>query len=162
MRLLLTLLPAALIAGAGCSSDNPENAPVVPQPVTGKVIYDGKPAEGVEVTFVPTDAPMTPRIPRNPHGVTAADGTFTLTTFQDGDGAAEGGYLVVLKWPGVPDENAEGGEAAEVPDKLRGWYDGTHSQLTYRVVPGENAVPEFKLPKVVAPPKAAQGVPGRN
>ena len=95
MRPMMVLLLAALVV-AGCSSNNPENAPVVPQPVVGKIVYDGKPAAGVVVTLIPTDVPMVPRIPRNPHGTTGDDGSFSITTFTDGDGAAEGGYQIVL------------------------------------------------------------------
>lgn len=161
MRICLAILPAAVLA-AGCGYD-PDTAPVVPHPVTGKVLYDGKPAAGVVVTFMPSDAPTVPRIPRNPRGVTGPDGTFTLTTFADGDGAAEGGYQVVLSWPdetAVVEESDE--EKESKPDRLMGWYDPLHSALNYRVTPGENAVPAFELKKVTRPPQAAQGVPGRN
>jgi hypothetical protein len=160
MRLLTLLIPAALVC-AGCTSDNPENAAVVPHPIAGKVMYDGKPAAGVVVTLIPSDAPMVPRIPRNPHGVTGSDGRFSITTFTDGDGAAEGGYQVVLTWPGETDENAEG-EAKQDVDRLKGWYDGTHSTLSVRVKAGPNELPTYNLPKVVGPPPVSQGVPGRN
>jgi hypothetical protein len=160
MRLFALLAPA-MLAAAGCSSDNPENGEVVPQPVSGKVLYDGKPAAGVVVTLIPTDAPMVPRIPRNPSGVTGADGTFAITTFAEGDGAAEGGYQVVLTWPGEPDDKAEG-EAKEDVDRLKGWYDIKHSTLTVRIKAEANQLPTYKLPKVVAPPPASEGIPGRN
>ena len=159
MRFTHALIPAAVLLAAGCN--NPDNGAVIPHPVSGKVTYDGKAAAGVVVTLIPSDAPMVPRIPRNPHGVTGADGRFSITTFSDGDGAAEGGYQIVLAWPGK-DESAEKGEAGEDADRLMGWYDGTHSTLSVRVQAGPNELPTYNLPKHTQPPPVSQGVPGRN
>ena len=161
MRSVLLLVPAALLA-AGCpASSNLEDQPVQPHPVTGTVLYDGKPAEGVVIILIPTDAPMVPRIPRNPRAITKEDGSFVISTFKEGDGAAEGGYLLVMKWPGGIDENAEG-EAKQQIDRLKGWYDVKHSTFDIRVQAGENILPTFKLPKVTHPPPEVTGVPGRN
>src|SRR5215208_2481339 len=96
MRLSRLLVPAALLLAAGCGSS--DGGAVVPHPVAGRVMYDGKPAVGVVVTLLPTDAPMVPRIPQNPHAVTGPDGRFAISTFAEGDGAAEGGYQVILTW----------------------------------------------------------------
>ena len=101
------------------------------------------------------------RIPRNPHATTGDDGTFSIGTFTEGDGAAEGGYQIVFTWPGETDENAEG-EAKQDVDRLKGWYDAKHSTLNIRVTAGENALPTFNLPKVTQPPPASTGIPGRN
>jgi hypothetical protein len=158
MRLLRVLFPAALVVAVGCSGSE---ATVVPHPVSGRVMYDGKPAVGVVVTLLPSDAPMVPRIPQNPHAVTGADGRFTITTFAEGDGAAEGGYQVVLIWPPARDEKSESEEQKDV-DQLLGWYDGTHSTLSVRVKPGPNELPTYNLRKVSQPPPVSQGVPGRN
>lgn len=161
MRQLAMLLSASALVLAGCS--NADNGPVVPQPVTGKIVYDGKAAVGVEVTLLPTDAPMVPRIPRNPHAVTGADGYFSITTFTDGDGAGEGGYQIVLSWPVPKGEklDAEADEATE-RDRLLGWYDGTHSTLQVRVKAGTNEIPTITIPRRTQPPPVSQGVPGRN
>ena len=93
--------------------------------------------------------------------ITKDDGTFTVTTFAEGDGAAEGGYQVVLVWPGETDEAAEG-EAEQETDRLKGWYDVKHSTLSVRVNPGDNSIPTFNLAKITQPPPASQGIPGRN
>jgi hypothetical protein len=152
-------MPVALLGLAGCGGG--DDGPVVPQPVTGKVYYDGKPAVGVKVFLIPTDAPMVPRIPQNPHGITGPDGSFSITTFKDGDGAAEGGYQVVLMWP--PDESKRGtADEESETDRLQGWYDGTHSTLNVRIKAGTNDIPTYNLPKRTQPPQPSQGVPGRN
>ena len=158
MRAATRLLPALTVAAValGCGK---ANGPVPVHPVSGQVIYDGKPAAGVRVFFFPTSAPPVPEIPTNPHGVTGTDGRFTLTTYAAGDGAAEGGYQVILLWPqGDPEEE----EGASDSDRLFGWYDAVHSKLTAQVKPGENVLPPFKLPAVSGPPPQSEGVPGRN
>ena len=154
-RLCCLLLFAFLAcAAAGCGKGKES---IATHPVSGQVFYAGKPAEGVVVYFYPTSAPMVPDIPSNPHGITGPDGKFTLTTFTSGDGAAEGGYQVILLWPPPA---AEGEEVTS--DRLLGWYDAAHSTLTAQVKPGSNTFPGFNLRTVTRPPEVSQGVPGRN
>jgi hypothetical protein len=156
-----SLLCCAALVAAGCSSSAPAPNPGGSHPVRGKVIYDGKPAAGVVVTLLPIDAPMVPQIPHNPRAVTGADGTFVIGTFTDSDGAAEGGYQIILNWPGEKNEKAEG-EGEEDTDRLRGWYDGLRSQLHVRVKAGANTIPDLNLPRATAAPPPSAGIPGRN
>src|SRR5215207_5964385 len=121
MRRTVQLLIAAAVVVAGCGQ--PEK--VVTHPVTGQVYYDGKPAAGVQVFLFPTAAPMVPDIPANPHGTTGPDGRFTIGTYADADGAAEGSYQVALYWP---EEVGEGEESKK--DRLLGWYTVARSKLT--------------------------------
>lgn len=155
VRLIVSCPLAALaLAFAGCAESKVQPAA---HPVSGQVNYDGRPAAGVHVYLIPTSAPMVPEIPSNPHGVTGPDGRFTLTTYAAGDGAPEGGYQVVLLWPAETAEDEEEGE-----DRLLGWYDAVHSQLTADVKPGGNELKPFNLPAVKGAPEAVQGVPGKN
>lgn len=157
-----SLLLAVALGAAGCSpSSAPAPNPGGSQPVRGKVVYDGKPAAGVVVTLLPIDAPMVPQIPHNPRAVTGADGTFVIGTHTATDGAAEGGYQIILEWPGEKNLNAEG-EGEQDTDRLKGWYDGLHSQLNYRVKPGDNAIADLNLPRVTTAPPPSAGIPGRN
>lgn len=158
-RLGFTFLAAAL-AAVGCSQTAPQ--PVEVHPVSGQILYDGKPAAGVRVTFVPIDAPSPPRVPNYPHAVTDAEGKFRLTTAAPDDGAAAGGYQIVLD--GSKQNNAEnvGSEESADTDLFKGWYDAMHSTLTAKVKPGANELPVLKLPKVTQPAGVSEGVPGRN
>ena len=160
-RFIAALLGVGVLLAAGCSNQ-PADGPVVPHPVTGKVIYDGKPAEGVIVALMPTDAPAPPRIPGNPHGTTAADGTFSITTFKENDGAAEGGYIVILNWPKPQPADGTTVTSEEDGDRLLGWYDAVHSSYQVRVKAGANRLPTFNLPKKTSPPPLSAGIPGRN
>ena len=169
MRRATVLVPLLAALLAGCSGST--SGGLTMHPVTGKVTYDGRPAAGVKVTLIPTDAPMMPRIPQNPHAVTKADGTFAIGTFTDADGAAEGGYQLVLTWPVDPAEKAaraakgekvESSDEAQDTDRLMGWYDALHSNVNVRVKSGPNEVPAINIAKITQVPPIAQGVPGRN
>lgn len=147
----------AVIGAMGCGSDGPK-WDLNPHPVTGKVLYDGKPASGVLVGLLPLDAPMPPSIPGNPIGTTGPDGTFTLTTFKEGDGACEGSYQILLTWmtPAAP------GDEERSKDKLLGWYDAAHSNLRFMVVKGTNTIPTINIPVPEYSPAEMPGIPGRN
>lgn len=57
--------------------------------VSGQVLIDGEPVADASVQFVPTGA-------RAAQGQTDAQGQFTLTTFEEGDGCAPGVHRVVV------------------------------------------------------------------
>jgi hypothetical protein len=85
-RLMLTL---ACVCAAGCGSSAPDNRPER-VPVVGVVKYKQQPVEGAVVVFNPQG---------HPHaaiGRTDADGRFELMTFEPGDGAVAGEYLVSI------------------------------------------------------------------
>jgi hypothetical protein len=152
MRTLVRLVPAAALLLAGCGKGTDHAA----HPVSGQVLYDGKPAAGVQVFFIPAAGGNAHGAPMNPHAVTGPDGGFAVSTFGAGDGAPEGGYIVVLLWP------KESSEEESPPDQLFGWYDARHTTLTAKVAAGDNKLPPFELPAVKGPPPASEGIPGRN
>jgi hypothetical protein len=80
----LTVLTSAL-GCSGSSGDRPKTVPV-----TGTVIYNGEPIEGAHVTFFSPDKSVTA------FARTGSDGTFKLTTFDEGDGAVVGTHKVSI------------------------------------------------------------------
>ena len=156
MRAVGTFLAGCvLMVAAGCTKADK----IAVYAVSGRIMYDGKPAVGVQVFLLPTSAPTVPDIPANPHGVTGTDGRFTLSTYGQNDGAAEGGYQVVLFWPPEPKEGEEGSKE----DRLLGWYTGAHSRISVNVPAGGVDFPVWELPVMRYPPAAGGvGVPGRN
>jgi hypothetical protein len=149
------LLLLMALAAVGCGGPARVNC----HPVSGQVLYDGRPAAGVQVFLMPTSAPMVPQVPKNPNAVTDSDGRFRLSTYGKEDGAAEGGYQVVLFWP-PPSADPEDEESNS--DRLLGWYNPSRSQLTAQIKAGENQLPVIRIPPISRPPQASQGVPGRN
>jgi 5-hydroxyisourate hydrolase-like protein (transthyretin family) len=89
---------------AGCS--RPKGPKLEPTfPVSGVVQIDGKPTAAVHVFLFPADsAPMgfDPRL-GSPHSATTdADGKFKITTYNTGDGAPAGSYVLGFYWEGTP------------------------------------------------------------
>jgi hypothetical protein len=112
-RLWTGWLPAiALVWGfAGCGPDRPETISV-----TGTVTLDGSPVSGAVVAFTPVGGG------RPATGTTDGSGKFTLTTFDDGDGALPGEHLVaVIKGNVGPVEgDPDSGEGEETPSAPTG------------------------------------------
>ena len=59
--------------------------------VTGQILVNGEPVGGASVTFTPDGEGL-----RSAHAVTDSAGGFELTTFDKGDGAVPGDYLVAI------------------------------------------------------------------
>ena len=77
--------PLVLLLLAGCGSGHPETAPV-----SGKITYDGNPVTQGKIVFYPEHG-------RSATGQIGPDGSYTLTTFDQGDGAVLGKHRVTIK-----------------------------------------------------------------
>ena len=77
-----------LFTAVGCGG--PETEP--PVPVSGKIMYKGKPVDGAQVTFLSKAQTGG----RSASGRTGADGAFKLTTFKTDDGAIPGDYAITV------------------------------------------------------------------
>jgi hypothetical protein len=135
MRRALALALLAVIWGAlGCG--RPSKVPT--HPVSGKLTVSGQPAANAQVAFHPLDEGA-PRAIR-PVGKTAADGTFSLTTFTPGDGAPAGEYAVTVIW--IDDSNPVDECADPIShDRLTGRYaDPSKTKLRATIQPGQNEV----------------------
>jgi hypothetical protein len=77
-------------ATCGCSAKPYQDQRPKVVPVHGVVRFNGKPLDGARVTFSNTAAGI------SAYGVTDAEGKFTLTTFEPGDGAAPGHYQITV------------------------------------------------------------------
>ena len=110
-RASFVILAAAIaFSPISCAKKKDAGKPVYP--VTGKVVVNDEPAVGAFVVFVPVNEPAEPVDPR-PHAFVDQSGVFRLSTFGENDGAPAGDYLVIITWPGGPDEPE---------DKLNGRY----------------------------------------
>ena len=84
------LVLAATLLAVGCRGSI--SAPST-QAVSGSVLYKGKPAAQVSVTF----HPQFPLEHFKPSGMTDANGKFTLSTGASNNGAPRGEYLVTFE-----------------------------------------------------------------
>jgi hypothetical protein len=116
-------------------------------PVHGKVLVNGKPAEGVTVVFSMEDDPDPD--PARPTAGTRADGSFELNTYLTKDrvlkpGAPAGTYVVSCFW--LPPEAGSVGAGQAVPDKLQGKYmDPKKSKLRVEIPEHATELPPFEL-----------------
>lgn len=101
------------------------------------MLVDGEPQRDVLVTFHPTK--VDPEYTMQPHALTKDDGSFALSTYEQGDGVPEGSYDVTITWKAY---NAIANNYVG-PDKLKGKYEEpATSGLHTNVVP---EMPELKF-----------------
>ena len=138
-RWLLALLAASLVL-ASCSKN--DRLPVFP--VRGQVFDSSQdPAAGALVVFHPVDPTDGPLL--KPLAYVDRQGAFRLTTYEQGDGAPAGKYVVTIEWrqrsPNPFGPNKEG------KDRLRGKYsDPQSSDFRFTVQKQtENVVPPIHL-----------------
>lgn len=120
----------ACLACGGAPAPNPDNKPT--HPVQGQVLLDDRPVKNVTVTFHLQGGDA--KAPRA-YGRTDADGKFTLSTYQPGDGAPTGSYLVTL----LPDADEAG------PSVAASYGHPSTSGLTFEVKEGANNVPPLRV-----------------
>jgi hypothetical protein len=111
-------------------------------PVRGQILDAGKkPAVGALVIFHPVPADL--KDPTKPVGRVREDGTFSLTTYKEGDGAPQGEYVITITWtpPKKSPFDAEG------KDQLTGRYaNPERSSLRFTVEKKpDNEVPTIAL-----------------
>lgn len=92
VRIFATVVLAACFLGCSGGSEGRKPTHVV----TGQVTYGGGPVSGASVFFAPTEGQPVAI------GKTDESGNYTLTTYETGDGAAEGKYIVVVTKKAAP------------------------------------------------------------
>jgi hypothetical protein len=116
-------------------------------PVQGKILVNGQPAVGAVVMFYPEKDQSLEAI--HPVGKVGEDGSFTLCSFGDGDGAPPGAYIVTVTWPDLSRRSSKTGgipQKGDHPDRLKGRYSSAaHSPLRARVQEEKNSLPPFEL-----------------
>ena len=147
MPRLFTLSSLAILFCAfsgGCGSGHPETFPVA-----GKITYDGQPVTQGTVVFYPEEG-------RSAMGTIAADGSYRLTTFEDGDGALPGRHTVTItaiaqsaSAPASMEEEMEHGMLGSMEGSIR-WlvperYSRRETSELTADVPTEGGTIDFEL-----------------
>ena len=127
----------------GCSKGVVDRDKVYP--VSGKVLVQGKPAEGARITFYQADETANRPGMAIPFGDVDSSGVYHLQSYVPGDGAPVGDYRVAVAWlePIPPGMNPE---SVTRKDRLAGRYaDPEKSNLTAKVESGGGEIPVFDL-----------------
>lgn len=119
-RVLTSLSFASAIAIFGCADDGLGKR----YPVSGTVTYQGKPVEKATISFVNADAAV------HSASGTVENGSFTLTTLTEGDGAFPGKYTVTID-ARTPDMNAAA-DAAKKKGNTSGYIPQDFTAKAYK------------------------------
>lgn len=123
-----------LCVSAGCSSKPDWQARTYP--AHGTALINGQIPADLFVMLNPLGEPFDSR-KANPWGVVTADGRYVITTYEDGDGAPPGEYMVTLRWPF--DVAAPGDRLGYAFSKVE------NSPMTVVVKAGDNEFPPIEL-----------------
>ncbi|WP_020468061.1 hypothetical protein [Zavarzinella formosa] len=109
------------LALAGCTGGDGKYVPVI-----GKLQVGGQPAEGAQVTLVPTNASIIDPMSR-PTGLVEADGSYKLSTYDPSrrktyDGVPPGEYKVTIAWLPPLHVGEKADQKKRPIDKLGGRY----------------------------------------
>jgi hypothetical protein len=155
LSVALAALTTALCQGCGGEQWQAET-----YPASGRITINGEPPEGAVVELHATDEGPDVRNSR-PWAVVEEDGTFTLSTYERGDGAPPGEYAVTVKWP--PDVSQP-----SLADRLAGAYARPEqSRWEVTISEGENQLPPIEITGATVqskegarPPRRAPPGPG--
>jgi hypothetical protein len=129
----------AIVFVAGCGGSRPPR--VATHPAKGSISYQGQPIAGAFLALHPK-ASAQPNVPTST-AIVQNDGSFTVTTYESGDGLPEGDYIVTAQWRKVV---KSGGEFVPGPDLLPARYSRPEtSDVVIRVASGSNALPPIAL-----------------
>jgi hypothetical protein len=134
---------AFIVALSGCASE--EDGRVKVYPVSGKVLVNGKPAEGAELIFYGATPEMRGPGTVSAEGVTDENGVFHLGSYGPNDGAPAGKFNVVVIWrEPIPDGVDQ--ERFQAKDRLNNRYATPESSgLTAEVPERGIELPPFEL-----------------
>jgi hypothetical protein len=93
LRIMVIVASVMALAGCGTGGDFPT------APTSGRVVCQGQPVPHVMVFFEPLEAGKSALVGKQGFAIANADGTFTLSTYGEGDGAVVGKHSVRVGRP---------------------------------------------------------------
>lgn len=117
-RVFRLLAPLVVLVGLSMTSCGGKKEFLDVFPVTGRINVNGEPAAECMITLTRTFEMDHPRRVW-PYGLTDENGVFKITSYNAGDGAPEGEYIVTIEWKersGLLNNNFDG------MDRLDGAY----------------------------------------
>ncbi|MEW4486976.1 hypothetical protein AB1L42_02785 [Thalassoglobus sp. JC818] len=134
-RLSVSLLAVTLVFTVGCGKADWQ---ADTYPAMGTLTINGETPVGALVELHPKGEATDVRNSL-PWGLVEEDGTFTLSTYEMGDGAPPGEYAVTIKWS--PDVNSP-----TLADRLNGAFrEPGQSQWTVTIAEEDNEIPAIEI-----------------
>lgn len=134
----LAALLLSVLTAAGCSETPTGRVPV--HKTSGVITVDGRAPEGALIVLHPKspagDAPSASGRVKN-------DGTFELTTYETGDGAPEGEFVVTLDWRKLEKVNGEFVLGPNLAPKA--YTRPATSNAVVRVASGMSVLPKLEI-----------------
>jgi hypothetical protein len=141
LRPLICMPLIGLLSGCG-SSQGSDRVPVFP--ASGKLVYAGQSLAGAYVVLHPKGADAGHLAPR-PHAQAAADGSFSLTSYDTNDGAAAGDYTLTVELRPLV---KNGGDYTAGPNILPVKYSrAVTSPVSVQIAAGRNDLQEIQILK---------------
>jgi hypothetical protein len=138
-RVLWAAIAAAPLSGCGSNDHLPPRFPV-----RGQVLQAGKPIADAIVTLHPSSS--SPDLTQRPIAYSDAEGRFSMTTFETGDGAPTGKYAITVEWRAprtVGEEVIRDGRNLLPPR----YSEPETSKLNVNVTEGDNEIPPIDIPR---------------
>jgi hypothetical protein len=136
--LVLSAITGTLLAALpGCGGGEFKTAPV-----TGKVTYQGQPVTAGSLTFAPVASGEKALAGRPGTGAVKSDGTYTLSTHKEGDGAVVGPHRVSYSPPPAENKTIEvdGSVQAVEPTEPQPYQGLAPKQPQVDVAKGSNTI----------------------
>ncbi len=118
-------------------------------PVSGQVLFEGKPASNASITFHRTESGPAVETesgeegaPLNPRGTCDKAGKFQLFTYALGDGAPAGDFVVTVSWQDPENRGRDDNYPELLPKR---YQDPKTSGLKVQLKQGHNVLPAFEL-----------------
>lgn len=126
---------AACALAAGCGG---EEWQVATHPATGRITINGEAPAGALVQLHSIGGKVDERDSR-PWGKVREDGTYSLSTYETGEGAPPGTYAITVTWPTDP-------KVPFAPDRLKYKYSRPEqSKWQATIKEGENEIPTIEI-----------------
>jgi hypothetical protein len=131
------VLAAWAIFSLGFGQGGPKRLAVYP--LTGTLVFEGKPAAGAAIVLHPQD----PSLSARPRAIVDPDGSFAVTTYAPSDGAPAGKYKVTIEWrrPIAGQESGEGNDAPPANVLPVKYASPKTTPVRIKVVEGDNEFP---------------------
>lgn len=131
-------VPLGLTMTITCLGCGGEDWQAATHPAQGRITINGEPPAGAVIELHSTGEQPDVRNSR-PWAVVQEDGSYTLSTYETGDGAPVGDYAVTVRWP--PDVSQP-----SLADRLSGAYaTPDRSRWTVTIAEGQNDLPPIEI-----------------